>query len=252
MKTIVATFLSIILFYTGNYAQKHSSSSYPKSKSFYTKHLMDSDAVYFTPENFNIKADGSMDISDVLQQALYDLKTTHNFGILFLPEGKYLISKTIYVPQAIRIIGYGTNRPLIVLKKNSPGFQQPDSANKGKAKYMFWFIHSVPKPGEPVRDAGAGTFYSAMGNVDLEIEDGNPYAVALRTHYAQHSFIAHVDIHINNGLAGMFDVGNEMEDVRFFGGEYGIYTTKPSPGWQFMMTDTYFEGPARPNPSSPN
>lgn len=40
----------------------------------------------------------------------------------------------------------------------------------------------------------------------------------------------------------MFDVGNEMEDVRFFGGEYGIYTTKPSPGWQFMMTDTYFEG----------
>ncbi len=241
MKIIVATFLSIILFYTHNYAQKHSFSSYPKSKSFYTKQLIDSDAVYFTPENFNIKADGSMDVSDVLQQALYDLKTTHNFGILFLPGGKYLISKTIYVPQAIRIIGYGTNRPLIILKKNSPGFQQPDSADKGKAKYMFWFIHSVPKPGEPVRDAGAGTFYSAMSNVDLEIEDGNPYAVALRAHYAQHSFIAHVDIHINNGLAGMFDVGNEMEDVKFFGGGYGIYTTKPSPGWQFMMTDTYFE-----------
>ena len=51
-----------------------------------------------------------MDVSDVLQQALYDLKTTHNFEILFLPEGKYLISKTIYVPQAIRIIGYETNR----------------------------------------------------------------------------------------------------------------------------------------------
>jgi hypothetical protein len=45
---------------------------------------------------------------------------------------------------------------------------------------MFRFIHSVPKPGEPVRDAGAGTFYSAMSNVDLEIEDSNPYAVALR------------------------------------------------------------------------
>ena len=234
MKIIVLTFLSLILFYPDNYAQK--------SKSFYTKQLMDSDAVYFTPEKFNIKADGSTDVADALQQALYDLKITHNFGILFLPEGKYLISKTIYVPQAIRIIGYGTNRPRIVLKKRSPGFQQPDSADKGKAKYMFWFIHSVPKPGEAVRDAGAGTFYSAMSNVDLEIEDGNPYAVALRTHYAQHSFIAHVDLHINNGLAGMFDVGNEMEDVRFYGGEYGIYTTKPSPGWQFMITDAYFEG----------
>lgn len=241
MKIIVLTFLSIILFYP-DYAQKHSSSSYHRSKSFYTKQLMDSDAVYFTPENFNIKADGSTDVADALQKALYDLKTTHNFGILFLPEGRYLISKTIYVPQAIRIIGYGTNRPVIVLKKNSPGFQQPDPADKGKAKYMFWFIHSVPKPGDPVRDAGAGTFYSAMSNVDLEIEDGNRYAVALRTHYAQHSFIAHVDVHINNGLAGMFDVGNEMEDVRFFGGEYGIYTTKPSPGWQFMITDAYFEG----------
>src|SRR5690242_14002929 len=241
MKLLAATFLVFIFFFNNNYAQQHST-SYPKSKSFYTKQLMDSDAVYFTPENFHIKADGSMDVSDVLQQALYDLKTTHNFGILFLPEGKYLISKTIYVPQAIRIIGYGANRPLIVLKKNSPGFQQPDSSDKGKAKYMFWFIHSVPKPGQKPGDAGAGTFYSAMSNVDLEIEDGNPYAVALRTHYAQHSFIAHVDIHINNGFAGMFDVGNEMEDVKFYGGEYGIYTTKPSPGWQFMMTDTYFEG----------
>ena len=230
MKIIILTFLSILLFYPELSAQKH-----PKSKSVYTKQLTDSNAVYF-------KAAGAQDVSEALQQALYDLKTTHNFGILFLPEGKYFISKTIYVPQAIRIIGYGANRPVIVLKKNSPGFQQPDSADKGKAKYMFWFIHSVPKPGDPVRDAGAGTFYSAMSNVDLEIEDGNPYAVALRTHYAQHSFIAHVDVHINNGLAGMFDVGNEMEDVRFFGGEYGVYTTKPSPGWQFMITDAYFEG----------
>ncbi|SFQ54043.1 glycosyl hydrolase family 28-related protein [Parafilimonas terrae] len=239
MKIIAATFLAFLFCINYSQAQKNTT---PKSKSFYTKQLMDSDAVYFTPENFNIKADGSMDVSDVLQQALYELKTTHNFGILFLPEGKYLISKTIYVPQAIRIIGYGANRPLIVLKKNSPGFNEIDSSDKGNAKYMFWFIHSVPRPGHKPGDAGAGTFYSAMSNVDLEIENGNPYAVALRTHYAQHSFIAHVDIHINNGFAGMFDVGNEMEDVKFFGGEYGIYTTKPSPGWQFMMVDTYFEG----------
>lgn len=244
MKLIATISFLFFILYSDCIAQskKNSSSTYLKSRSFYTKELMDSDAVYFTPANFNIKADGSMDVSDVLQNALYDLKTTHNFGILFLPEGKYLINKTIYVPQAIRIIGYGKNRPLISLTKNAPGFQQEDSSDKGKAKYMFWFIHNVPKPGERAGDAGAGTFYSALSNVDLEIGDGNPAAVALRTHYAQHSFISHVDIHIGNGKAGMFDVGNEMEDVRFFGGDYGIYTTKASPGWQFMMTDTYFEG----------
>ena len=45
--------------------------------------------------------------------------------------------------------------------------------------------------------------------------------------------------------AGIFDVGNEMENVRFFGGEYGIYTTKTSPGCTFMMVDTCFEGQRR-------
>ncbi|MBS1660386.1 MAG: SMP-30/gluconolactonase/LRE family protein [Bacteroidetes bacterium] len=99
-----------------------------------------------------------------------------------------------------------------------------------------------PAPATQIPDAGAGTFYSALSNVDLRIEPGNPAAVALRTHFAQHSFISHVDIYIGTAKAGLFDVGNEMEDVRFFGGDYGIYTTKPSPGWQFMMVDTWFEG----------
>lgn len=81
-----------------------------------------------------------------------------------------------------------------------------------------------------------------MSNINLRIEDGNPHAVALRTHYAQHSFISHVAVYIGRGKAGLFDVGNEMENVAFYGGDYGIYTTKSSPGWQVMMVDAYFEG----------
>src|ERR1700712_3354034 len=139
MKFIVAISFLFFVLYSDCIGQgkKDASSTYPGSKSFYTKELIDSDAVYFTPKNFNIKADGSVDVSDVLQNALYDLKNTHNFGILFLPEGKYLVSKTIYVPQAIRIIGYGKKRLLVMLAENSPGFQQADSSDKGKAKYMF-------------------------------------------------------------------------------------------------------------------
>jgi hypothetical protein len=244
VKTGILTLTLLFLFTTFSIAQSKSRGFNTKENgsSYYQKRLQDSDAVYFTPDKYPVKADGSADASDVLQQAINDLKTTHNFGILFIPEGTYLISKTIYVPQAIRLIGYGKKRPVIILAKNSPGFQAADSTDKGKAKYMFWFTSSIPQAGKKVNDAGAGTFYSAMSNINLEIEDGNPFAVALRTHYAQHSFISHVDINIGNGKAGMFDVGNEMHDVRFFGGEYGIYTTKPSPGWQFMTIDTYFEG----------
>lgn len=222
--------------------KKKSIGRLPESKSFYQMRLNDADGTYFTPENFNITNDGKTDVSDELQRAINEVKTNFNFGIVFIPEGIYKISKTIYIPTAVRVIGYGKKRPLIVLADNAPGFQEQDPQDKGNAKYMFWFTSSIPKEGQPFPDAGASTFYSAMSNVDLRIGAGNPSAVALRTHFAQHSFISHVDIDAGNGKAGMFDVGNEMEDVRFFGGEYGIYTFKPSPGWQFMMVDTYFEG----------
>ena len=184
--------------------------------SFYTQRPDDAEAVYFTPTNFNITADGKTDVSDALQEAINKLKLEQNFGIIFIPEGTYAISRTIYIPAAIRIIGYGAKRPVFVLKKNTAGYQTPVLSDKGKANYMFWFTGSVVEPGKSVNDAGAGTFYSALSNIDLKIEDGNPEAVALRTHYAQHSFISHCDIYIGKGKAGLFDIGNEMEDVRFF------------------------------------
>jgi len=212
------------------------------SKSFYTQKPDDPEAVFFTPEKYGITNDGKTDVSVQLQNAINQLKADRNFGIIFIPEGTYIISKTIYIPASVRLIGYGKNRPLIILKKNSPGFQSENPDDKGKASYMFWFTSSTVEPGKEVRDAGAGTFYSALSNIDLKIEDGNPSAVALRTHFAQHSFVSHCDIQISNGKAGLFDIGNIIEDVKFLGGEYGIYTTKASPGWQFMMLDTYFEG----------
>ena len=212
------------------------------SNSYYPQKPDDPAAVFFTPENFSITTDGKTDVSVQLQNAINQLKKDRNFGILFIPEGIYTISKTIYIPAAIRLIGYGKTRPEFILRKNAPGFQVPDPDDKGKASYMFWFTSSIVEPGKEIRDAGAGTFYSALSNIDLKIEDGNPAAVALRTHFAQHSFVSHCDIHIGNGKAGLFDIGNMIEDVKFFGGDYGIYTTKASPGWQFMMLDTYFEG----------
>ncbi|MDR2497108.1 MAG: SMP-30/gluconolactonase/LRE family protein [Tannerellaceae bacterium] len=211
-------------------------------ESVYTLRPDDAEAFYFTPENYGIKADGKTDVSVALQGAINQLKRERNFGILFIPEGKYLISRTIYVPGAIRLIGYGKKRPEVILAKNSPGFQAERPADKGKAGYMFWFTGGLVEDGQQPRDAGAGTFYSALSNINLRIEDGNPHAVALRTHYAQHSFISHSAVYINNGKAGLFDVGNEMENVAFFGGDYGIYTTKASPGWQVAMIDSYFEG----------
>jgi hypothetical protein len=211
------------------------------SVSAYLNRPADPQAVDFTPQP-------GADVSDALQAAIDRVKATRNVGIVFIPEGTYRISKTIYVPPAVRLIGVGRHRPTLVLAAASPGFTVPDPADKGQGRYMLWFTGEArhpDQPGQPVADANPGTFYSGISNIDLRIEDGNPAAVALRTHFAQHGIVSHVDIDIGQGRAGVFDVGNDMQDVRFFGGEYGIVTTKPSPGWPFMMLDTVFEGQRR-------
>lgn len=217
------------------------SASAVRTESIYTQKPDDPGALYFTPEAFGISADGKSDVSEALQKAINQVKTEQGFGILFIPEGKYRISRTIYIPGAVRVIGYGKQRPQFILSKNSPGFSEPHSSDKGKSKYMFWFTGGLVMDENRIGDAGAGTFYSCMSNVDIKIEDGNPEAVALRTHYAQHSFVSYMTIDIGKGKAGLFDVGNEMENLSFIGGEYGILTTKASPGWQVMMVDCRFE-----------
>ena len=220
----------------------HIQAAIQNSKSVYTQKFNDPEAFYFTPENYNFKADGKTDVTDALQTAINQVKTEKNFGILFIPEGKYKISKTLYIPPAIRLIGYGQNRPEIILGKNSPGFQLKDTTENIHEKYMIWFTGNMVTPDNEPRDANPGTFYSAISNIDFSIEDGNPIAVALRTHYAQHCFVSHALIKIGNGKAGISQLGNEMEDVRFSGGDYGIITGPTSPSWPMMMMDIYFEG----------
>jgi hypothetical protein len=213
-----------------------------KSTSVYQKKPNDAEAFFFTPENYNIRADGKMDVSDALQKAINQVKTEKSFGILFIPEGKYLISKTIYIPGSIRVIGYGVNRPEIILGKNTPGFQVPDSTSRNPGKYMIFFTGGLVAEGRQPGDAGAGTFYSALSNIDFRIEDGNPTAIAMRCHFAQHGFISHVVFNIGKGKAGISEVGNEMEDLVFLGGDYGIISGQTSPSWPIPLIDTYFEG----------
>jgi hypothetical protein len=97
----------------------------------------DSEAFYFTAENYNITGDGKMDVSAALQKAINGVKTKNNFGILFLPEGKYRISRTIYIAKAIRLVGYGKNRAEVIRGKNTPGYQQEVKSDKGGRTTCF-------------------------------------------------------------------------------------------------------------------
>ena len=204
--------------------------------SYYTVRLDDPKAVYLTRDTFPVHADGVADDANALQQAINKVQETTHKGIVFIPEGQYRLGKTVYVWNGIRLIGYGNRRPVFILGENTPGFQE------GSGKYMVHFVGDRPEEGRPIRDANPGTFYSGMSNIDIEIQDGNPAAIGVRSHFAQHCYLAHMDFRIGSGKAGIEEVGNESEDLHFFGGEFGITMHKPSPSWPFLLIDSSFEG----------
>src|SRR5260370_5464112 len=217
------------------------------ASSYYSSRPDDGKAVYLTREQFSFRGDGVDDAANSVQQAIDRVQETQGQGSVLVPSGRYRLTETIYIWPGIRVIGYGSTRPTFVLGPSTVGFQ------KGPA-YMVFFAGGRPgytrkfhqRPTTPddnvPEDASPGSFYSALTNVDFEIEEGNPGAVGVRAHYAQHCFLAHMDFHIGSGLAGIHDGGNVAEDVHFYGGQYGIWTRKPSPGWQFTVIDATFEG----------
>jgi sugar lactone lactonase YvrE len=187
-------------------------------------------------DQFDVHADGIGDDSDALQQAINRVQETTRIGVLFIPEGRYRLGKTIFVWQGIRLIGFGKNRPVFLLGTNTPGFQE------GTGKYMVHFADYRPQAGRPFSDGTEFTFYSGMSNIDFELQEGNPAAVAVRFHVAQHCSLQHMDFHVGSARAAMEDIGNQASDIHVYGGKYGIITKRTAPVWQFLLMDSSFEG----------
>ncbi|MDB5456313.1 MAG: SMP-30/Gluconolaconase/LRE domain protein [Caulobacter sp.] len=195
------------------------------------------------------KGDGRADDGAAIQAAIDAVAVKSGGGLVFLPSGQYRISKTLFLWPGVRLFGVGATRPLILLGDKTPGFQ------KGLANMVIFAGATrdasrrvpFPPPGsvpfdKDVADANPGTFYSAMSNIDFKIGQGNPAATAIRFHAAQHAYVSHMEFDIGSGLAGLYHVANEAEDLHFKGGRYGILAEKPSAAWGFVLLDSTFEG----------
>jgi len=206
------------------------------AQSFFPVRPDDPRAVDFTPAAFGAHADGTSDDADALQRAIDRVQETTGAGVVLIPEGRYRLGKTVHVWQGIRLLGYGAARPVFVLASNTPGFQE------GTGRYMVHFADNRPEPGGPIVDATEFTFFSGMNNIDFELQDGNPAAIAVRFHVAQHGELTHMNFRIGTARAAVEDVGNQASDIHVEGGEYGIVTKRTAPVWQFLLMDSSFDG----------
>ena len=193
--------------------------------SVYEKRPDDPLAVDLTAETFGAHADGVGDDAAALQQAIDRVAETTHAGVVLVPTGRYRLGRTVYVWQGIRLIGYGPTRPVFVLGRNTPGFQA------GSGRYMIHFADNRPEPGGPFVDASEFTFYSGMSNIDIELLEGNPAAIAVRFHVAQHCALTHMDFQIVSARAAVEDIGNQASDIQVHGGDYGIVTKRTAPVW---------------------
>jgi hypothetical protein len=205
------------------------------------------------------KGDGRSDDTDAIQRAV-DQATEHTSGgVVFLPSGRYRISRTILIWPGVRVFGVGPTRPVLVLGNNTPGFQhglgsmvvftgakRGDNARGDVGRIELPRVPFPPPtvvPFDPgIWDANPSTFYSAMSNVDIEIGAGNPAATGIRFRIAQHGFLSNMDFELGSGFAGIYQAGNVVHNLHFHGGRYGIVTEKPSPAWQFTVVDATFDG----------
>ncbi len=228
-------------------------SSSAGAESVFTSRPDDPAAVYVEP-SAKTAAIAAGDHTAVVQAALDRAGANPNGGIVFMPSGRYRITRTLFVWRGVRVIGYGPTRPVLVLPERTPGFQKgiglmvllthagPGRAGQAPPARVPFPPPGIVPPNDEIPDANQSTFYSSMMNIDFEIGDGNPAAVAIRSHVAQHGVLSHIDFHTGSGLAAIAEVGNVGQDLRFYGGRYGILTTNTSPFWPYTLVDSTFDG----------
>ena len=211
------------------------------AQSVFTSRPADNYAAYLEKGAYGARADGAADDTAAIQAAIDHVADTTGGGVVFVAEGRYRITHTVHLWSGIRLIGYGAHRPVFVLGAGTPGYQEGHEF-LGTGRYMLQFASRKSAPGVEVVDANEFTFYSGINNVDFEIGNGNPAAIAIRFHVAQHSYLSHMNISVGQGRAGLEDVGNNASDLHITGGEYGIISVRTSPAWQFLLMDSTIEG----------
>ncbi len=86
-------------------------SSLASASSVFTTRLDDPKAVYLTAQEFGVHGDGASDDTAAIQAAIDKAEGGVREGIVFIPSGRYLLTRTVYLWPGVRLIGYGVHAP---------------------------------------------------------------------------------------------------------------------------------------------
>src|SRR5262249_23480452 len=131
------------------------------AQSFYPERPDDARAVYLARGTHGAVGDGVADDTAALQHAIDAVQEAGGQGVLFVPEGRYRVTHVLNIWPGVRVIGYGAQRPTLVMAPNTPGYDNPDAEAR-----MIFFAGSRPgNPRDTPPDSNPGTFYSALSNI---------------------------------------------------------------------------------------
>ena len=208
-----------------------------RSGSYYPHRPEDHQAIYLGSPSFPAQGDGVADDTPSLQRASNALQEE----IVSIPPGTCRLRSTVYLWRGILLVGFGERRHRLVLAESTAGFQD-------ETRYTIHFCDERSRhapDGTPDIGARNTTVFSGLSNLDIEVRPGNPGAVAVRYHVAQHCSIEHYGFFLAPEARGIEAAGNEIEGCCCYGGQVAITTHRTSAGWQWLLLDCTFSGQRR-------
>ncbi len=199
-------------------------------------------------EGFPVDTSGVKDSTAALQKALDD---AHDYRLTaFFPAGIYLVSNTLHFVKKYGNdfdleLRYSTTlvgsikgqRPIIKLKDNAPGFNDP---KKIKPVLAVWrkrtpaaFGTPGNKLGDPETGDGDNIAWYATGylqriqGIEIHCGRGNAGAVGVFFRAAQDSHIEDVRVVATGAFAGFYGIPSRASagaaNIEVEGGQYGVY-----------------------------
>jgi hypothetical protein len=191
--------------------------------------------------DFGAKGDGVSDDTPAFIRALELGRGGHGThektpANVYVPSGTYLLSDTLIVYRATMLAGDADDPPTLLLKKNSPGFGDPEHPKPLIVTYGAYDTDPADRQWAIRTDQVGGstnnTFFITVRHLNLKIEAGNPGAWGLFWLVAQQTALRNVTIDAGAGQGCLksfwWGGGGVLSHLRLVGGDYGWHVQETS------------------------